>query len=248
MRGRTSLDRAGQVGVDVRGRGDARVTEAPGHDGKVVAGLECTSARGVPVRSGAVGSGWGNTEVGAYHWCLLDVLPQLVRNRGVDGLRQAIRHPERFAIEPKVAGVRGLLAFLPDGTTEKGNRSRIHRDRLRGDGFEVGLRRLAQLLPVLWDGTVLDGELIASRFAGTMAALHGSRRRRDALPFVVFDVPFLAGVDLRPLSWHDRRERLELLAQAFEAALRTVARRAARPVTLRVSPGASIDSRWRPPS
>jgi ATP-dependent DNA ligase len=27
---------------------------------------------------------------------------------------------------------------------------------------------------------------------------------------------YLAGVDLRPLSWQDRRERLELLAQAFE--------------------------------
>jgi ATP-dependent DNA ligase len=77
-------------------------------------------------------------------------------------------------------------------------------------------RRLAQKLPILWDGTVLDGELIASRFAGTMAALHGSRRFRDRLRFVVFDVPYLAGADLRPLSWQERRERLELLAQAFE--------------------------------
>ena len=33
---------------------------------------------------------------------------------------------------------------------------------------------------------------------------------------MVFDVPFLAGADLRRLSWQDRRERLELLAQAFE--------------------------------
>jgi ATP-dependent DNA ligase len=31
----------------------------------------------------------------------------------------------------------------------------------------------------------------------------------------VFDVPILAGVDLRPLPWHERRERLELLARAF---------------------------------
>ena len=44
-----------------------------------------------------------------------DVLPQLVGNRGVDGLRLAIREPERFAIEPKVDGVRGLVAFVPDG-------------------------------------------------------------------------------------------------------------------------------------
>src|SRR4051794_37364065 len=65
----------------------------------------------------------------------------------------------------------------------------------------------------MWDGTVLDGELIAGRFAGTMAALHGSRRFRDDLRFVVFDVPYLAGADLRRLSWEERRERLELLAQ-----------------------------------
>jgi bifunctional non-homologous end joining protein LigD len=49
-----------------------------------------------------------------------------------------------------------------------------------------------------------------------MAALHGSRRHRDDLRYVVFDVPFLAGADLRQLSWQHRRERLELLAQAFE--------------------------------
>jgi bifunctional non-homologous end joining protein LigD len=49
-----------------------------------------------------------------------------------------------------------------------------------------------------------------------MAALHGSRRFVDSLRFVVFDVPYLAGVDLRPLPWQERRERLELLAQAFD--------------------------------
>jgi ATP-dependent DNA ligase len=50
----------------------------------------------------------------------------------------------------------------------------------------------------------------------TMAALHGSARHRDVLRFVVFDVPYLAGVDLRPLPWTERRARLELLAQAFD--------------------------------
>jgi ATP-dependent DNA ligase len=52
-----------------------------------------------------------------------------------------------------------------------------------------------------------------------MAALYGSKRHRDALHFVAFDVPVLAGVDLRALSWQDRRERLELLAQAFDVPL-----------------------------
>jgi hypothetical protein len=100
---------------------------------------------------------------------VLEVLPQLVGNRGLAGLKLAIAEPDRFAIEPKVDGVRGLLAFLPDGTMETRNRRGIRRDWLRGDGFETGLRGLAQRLPILCNGTVLDGELIASRFAGTMA-------------------------------------------------------------------------------
>jgi bifunctional non-homologous end joining protein LigD len=35
----------------------------------------------------------------------------------------------------------------------------------------------------------------------------------------VFDVPFLIGADLRGLPWQDRRERLELLARAFDVPL-----------------------------
>ena len=49
-----------------------------------------------------------------------------------------------------------------------------------------------------------------------MAALQGSARYGDALRVHVYDVPMLAGVDLRRLPWEERRERLELLAQAFE--------------------------------
>lgn len=78
------------------------------------------------------------------------------------------------------------------------------------------MRRLAQRLPILWEGTVLDTELVAERFAGTMAALQVSARHGDALGIHVFDVPMLAGVDLRSLPWEERRERLELLAEAFE--------------------------------
>ena len=48
-----------------------------------------------------------------------------------------------------------------------------------------------------------------------MAALQGSKRYGGALRFVVFDVPYLAGVDLRAMPWHERRTRLELLARAF---------------------------------
>jgi ATP-dependent DNA ligase len=72
---------------------------------------------------------------------------------------------------------------------------------------------------LVWEGTVLDGELTAGRFAGTMSALLGSKRYRPDLRFVVFDVPVLLGTDLRGLPWHERRERLELLAGAFDVPL-----------------------------
>ena len=147
------------------------------------------------------------------------VTPQLVANTGVRALRAAIAEPDRYVLQPKVDGVRGLVVYGPDGSLETRNRRRQRRDWLRGDAFEGGLRRLADRLPILWHGTVLDGELIADRFAGTMAALLGSKRHCDNLRFVVFDVPVLAGVDLRSLPWTERRERLVLLAQAFDRPL-----------------------------
>ncbi len=54
---------------------------------------------------------------------MLDVLPLLVGNRGIAGLKLAIADPDRYAIEPKVDGVRGLVAYLPDGTIETRNRN-----------------------------------------------------------------------------------------------------------------------------
>ena len=35
----------------------------------------------------------------------------------------------------------------------------------------------------------------------------------------MFDVPFLLGTDLRTLPWQERRDRLELLARAFQVPL-----------------------------
>jgi bifunctional non-homologous end joining protein LigD len=144
------------------------------------------------------------------------VLRQLVSNTGLRALRAAIADPERWAIEPKVDGVRGLVVYRPDRRLETRNRRGVVRDWLRGDAFEAGLRRLADRLPILWGGTVLDGELTAGRFRLTMAALYGSKTYRPDLRFVVFDLPILAGVDLRDAPWRERRERLELLATAFD--------------------------------
>ena len=148
------------------------------------------------------------------------VIPHLVGNTGAAALEAAIREPERWAIEPKVDGVRGLVSFLPDGTIETRNRRGERREWMRAGPLPDALRRLGRRLPILHDGTVLDGELIAGRFHGTMAALLGSKRHQGALEFVAFDVPVLAGVDLRGLTWSQRRERLELLAEAFAPPIR----------------------------
>ena len=146
---------------------------------------------------------------------MLDVLPQLVAPGGPRTLRAAIADPARFAIEPKVDGVRGLVVFGPDGRLETRNRHGPSRRWLHGQPLHRALLRLRRQLPLLHEGTVLDGELIAERFHGTIAALQGSKVHGERLRYVVFDVPILAGVDLRPLPWDERRERLELLAAGF---------------------------------
>ena len=176
-------------------------------DRTVEADLPATSEGESPIAGGLIAA------------MIPSVTPQLVGNNGLHALRAAIAEPDRFACEPKVDGVRGLVVYQPGGSLETRNRHGQRRDWLRGDDFEAGLRRLANRLPILWHGTVLDGELIAERFAGTMAALYGSKQHRERLRFVAFDVPVLAGVDLRALRWHERRERLELLAQAFDVPL-----------------------------
>jgi bifunctional non-homologous end joining protein LigD len=147
------------------------------------------------------------------------VVPQLVANDGAKALRQAIADPDRYACEPKVDGVRGLVIYAAGRVLEMRNRRGEKRDWLRGDAFEAGLRRLGDRLPNLWEGTVLDGELTAGRFEGTMSALLGSKRFRPSLRFVAFDVPVLLGTDLRRLPWQERRDRLELLARAFDVPL-----------------------------
>jgi hypothetical protein len=43
------------------------------------------------------------------------VIPQLVANTGVRALRAAIAEPDRYVVEPKVDGVRGLVVSVQTG-------------------------------------------------------------------------------------------------------------------------------------
>jgi hypothetical protein len=131
-----------------------------------------------------------------------DLAPQLVGNDGLRALRAAIAEPRRYAIEPKVDGVPGLIVYQPDGSIEARNRRGQVRSWFRDPAFRDGLARLARRLPILRRGTALDGELTAGRFSATMAAIYGSRGHAPNLRLVVFDVPFLAGVDLPDEPWH----------------------------------------------
>jgi ATP-dependent DNA ligase len=67
-----------------------------------------------------------------------------------------------------------------------------------------------------YEVTVLDGVFVGDGSRGTTPPALGAKRFADRLRFVAFDVPVLAGVDPRGLSWAERRSRLELLAEAFE--------------------------------
>jgi hypothetical protein len=88
---------------------------------------------------------------------LIAFLPQLLGNDGVRVLRAAIADPGRYAIEPKVDGVRGLVSLLPDRVIEVRNRRGEKRDWFRRSPLRDGFYRLGQQLPLVWDGTVLDG-------------------------------------------------------------------------------------------
>jgi ATP-dependent DNA ligase len=70
------------------------------------------------------------------------------------------------------------------------------------------------------NGTVLDGELIAGGGSGDMGAVssamtsgqaHQPSAWSPALRYVIFDVLFAKGADVRSMPWAQRRELLELL-------------------------------------
>lgn len=89
-------------------------------------------------------------------------------------MQLAIADPDRYAIEGKVDGVRGLVTFDEGGRLGTHNRRGEPPHWLRGQPLGVRCGGSPTRLPILWHGTVLDGELVADRFVGTMSALYGS--------------------------------------------------------------------------
>jgi bifunctional non-homologous end joining protein LigD len=112
---------------------------------------------------------------------------------------------ERWAVEPKLDGWRGVISFDDCLTI----RTRTARD------VTGALPELAGLAEVLPPGTVLDAELVAGaglpedfyRVAGSMAARH----RTSPLAIAVFDVMAYGGETVTGLPYTERRAILDSL-------------------------------------
>ena len=140
--------------------------------------------------------------------------PQLVAADGAGALRAAIREPDRYALEPKMDGVGAMVTFDGDRLEIRGKRGQLRSSWLRCRELRRAPEALSEDLPIVRDGTVLDGEPWDGSFHRTMQLLSGNRPLERGVGMVVFDMPAFAGCDLRGESWQQRRDRLEVLARA----------------------------------
>lgn len=125
-------------------------------------------------------------------------------------LAVALAAPDKYVMEEKFDGFRALLALLPGGRIEIRNRYGEVKGR-QGPHIVAALTALAQRHPALYQGTIFDGEIAAATWNQTMKLLASGGAGNI---FHVFDLPVLAGVDLRPLPLRARLAKLDpLLAQ-----------------------------------
>jgi bifunctional non-homologous end joining protein LigD len=110
-----------------------------------------------------------------------------------------------------------ILAHIADGRA--GLISRNHLD------WTHRFRRIAEALPAVADQAILDGEIVAldergaSNFGTLQQALSGAGATAN-LVYMVFDLIYLSGYDLRPCCLEDRKALLaELLGPPGTAAV-----------------------------
>jgi predicted DNA-binding WGR domain protein len=128
---------------------------------------------------------------------------QLAGDGGAETLYDAVRTPTRYRVEEKWDGWRALVSFTPDGVVAIRNRDGVDKGRIANLSLlATALHTLGEAVPALYEGSVLDGELVGPTFAETTRLVAGGNGDQGSLRFVVFDLPFFAGVDRRdtPLS------------------------------------------------
>jgi ATP-dependent DNA ligase len=122
----------------------------------------------------------------------------------------ALAEPGEYVFEEKWDGHRALVALLPGGRIEIRNRHGQNKGRVANTpAIEAQLRALAAQSPELWAGTLIDGELVADTFAQTAHLLGSAGQTEGGLRLMAFDLPYLAGTDLRDRPWTERRAALE---------------------------------------
>jgi hypothetical protein len=153
---------------------------------------------------------------------------------GANGsIAPVLADPGRFAVEEKFDGFRGLVSILPGGRFEIRNRDGVNTGRIENTpGLRAALMALVAKAPSLAAGTLLDGELVGRSWNETATLLSAKGGSDAGLRYVVFDVPWLAGRDLRALSLRERRVELTALAAHFDGTVLVLSRLLAPAVDL----------------
>lgn len=153
----------------------------------------------------------GSAPVGPPLVATLRFPAQLAGENG--NLAAAIAAPTRYVVEEKFDGFRALIALLPGPRIEIRNRYGEAKGR-QGPQILAALAALAKRNPSLYAGTILDGEIAAATWNLTMRLLASGE---EGNVFHVFDLPVLAGVDLRPLPLRERLAKLDALLAGLPA-------------------------------
>lgn len=128
---------------------------------------------------------------------------------GAPSLKQFLASPERWVAEEKLDGIRALVR-IESGSVTVTNRHGQDKGRGLKNSWlsSLLLEMFEPVWPLLEQGTILDGELVADTWNQTM---HQLARNGPGLRFVVFDLPFVYGQDVRDQPWSRRRAMLEQL-------------------------------------
>ncbi len=126
--------------------------------------------------------------------------------------------PAYWVMEEKYDGFRAGVSFELDRSLNLRYRNAYGENK----GFLTNMPHIADALADvafdatndLWAGTLIDGEFVAGSLEETAHYMGKSGRRPGSkLRFMAFDLPYLAGFDLRDKEWLVRRALLEEVLQ-----------------------------------